>query len=110
LADVLAEEGVPVLWATSPHFRLDPSEGDDSSWSDFPDNDPARVDRLNELINANVRGREGFEVVDLAAWLYDVPRGEFNPELRSGAELTEAGAEQAVDWLAPQVLSSASGG
>jgi hypothetical protein len=108
LADVLAEEGVPVLWTTSPHLRLDPTENASTSWSDFADNDPERVDRLNELVNSTVRGRQGFEIADLAAWLYDVPRGEFNPDIRNGTELTEPGAEQAVDWLGPQILSAAS--
>jgi hypothetical protein len=106
LADVLAGDGTPVLWATSPHVRLDPSGGDSSSWTDFVDNDPARVDRLNELVNATVRPRRGFEVVDLGAWLYDVPRGEFNPDLREGTELTEEGAAQVAAWLTPQVLSA----
>jgi peptidoglycan/LPS O-acetylase OafA/YrhL len=104
LAEVLAGDGAPVLWATSPHVRLDPTDDGSSSWSDFMDNDPGRVDRLNELVDGTVRSRRGFEVVDLAAWLYDVPRGEFNPEVRTDTEFTEDGAEQAVTWLAPQLL------
>jgi hypothetical protein len=106
LADVLAGEGVPVLWTTSPHVRVDPSDNDASSWSDFVDNDPARVDRLNELVNSAVRSRGDFEVVDLAAWLYDVRRGEFNPDIRTDTTFTDEGAEQVVSWLAPQVLPS----
>ena len=45
-------------------------------------------------------------MVDLDAWLNDVPRGQFNPDMRKGAELTEPGATAAVGWLAPQVLSA----
>jgi hypothetical protein len=108
LADVLAETGKPVLWATYPHQRLDPDPDDPAqNWTDFDDNDPQRVDVLNELIYARVGGRRGFTVVDLDAWLNDGPQGQFNPELRNGAELTEAGATAAVTWLAPQVIDAA---
>jgi hypothetical protein len=104
-ADVLAEAGVPVLWATTPHVRLD-DEASGTKWPDFEDNDPQRIDRLNELIVANVGDRKGFEVVELEAWLYDVPRGEFNPELRNGSSFTESGAKSALGWLAPKILAA----
>jgi peptidoglycan/LPS O-acetylase OafA/YrhL len=106
LADVLAATGKPVLWATYPHQRLDDDPDDPAVWSDFDDNDPRRVDVLNELIYAQAGHRKGFTVVDLDAWLNDVPRGQFNPDMRKGAELTEQGAAAAVGWLAPQVLSA----
>jgi peptidoglycan/LPS O-acetylase OafA/YrhL len=107
LADVLAETGKPVLWATYPHQRLDPAPDDPAeSWTDFDDNDPRRVDVLNELIYDQVGHRKDFEVVDFDAWLNDVPRGQFNPDMRKGAELTDLGASTAIDWLAPQILSA----
>ncbi|HMG42039.1 MAG TPA: acyltransferase family protein [Acidimicrobiales bacterium] len=108
LADVLASKGVPVLWATYPHLRLTDPDQASSSWTDFDDNDPHRVDRLNELIESTVGNRDRFEVADLAAWLYEVPRGEFNEDIRVGTTFTEPGALQTVEtWLAPKVLSAA---
>jgi peptidoglycan/LPS O-acetylase OafA/YrhL len=108
LADVLAGTGKPVLWATYPHQRIDPDPDDPArSWTDFDDNDPRRVDVLNELIYTQAGIRKDIEVADLDAWLNDVPLGPFNPEMRDGAELTEQGATAAVAWLAPQVLSAA---
>lgn len=104
-ADVLAEAGVPVLWATTPHVRLD-DDASDTRWSDFSDNDPQRIDRLNELIVANVGDRDAFTIVELQAWLYDVPRGEFNSTLREASTFTEEGATSAVEWLVPQILSA----
>jgi hypothetical protein len=107
LADVLAGTGKPVLWATYPHQRIDGSPDDpDVVWSDFDDNDPRRIDELNELIHTNAGHRKGFTVVDLDAWLHDVPRGEFNAELREGPGLSELGAAQAVAWLVPQVIEA----
>jgi peptidoglycan/LPS O-acetylase OafA/YrhL len=108
LADVLAETGKPVLWATYPHQRIEPDPDDPSSaWSDFDDNDPRRVDVLNELIYTHAGYRKNFSVVDFDAWLNDQPRGQFDPEMRTGAELTEPGATAAVGWLAPQIVSAA---
>ena len=110
LADVLADKGIPVMWATYPHLRLTDDDRPSSSWTEFDDNDPSRVDRLNELIESTVGGRDDFEVVDLAAWLYDVPRGEFNSEIRVGATFTEPGAKETVGWLAPQILTTTGAG
>src|SRR5262249_49337931 len=104
LADTLADAGAPVLWATYPHVRLtDPKRpGDD--WERYDDNAPHRVDRLNELIQSTVGHRNHFQVIDLAAFLYQVPMGEFNPQIRTGSTFSEPGAQRLVgDWLAPQL-------
>ena len=105
LADRLAEPGVPVLWATVPHVRMPGADGD---WTRVPDNDPGRVERLNELIRSTVAGRDGFEVVDLQAGMQELPRGgEFSTDDRQdGKTLTEAGADRMAAWLAPRVLEA----
>jgi peptidoglycan/LPS O-acetylase OafA/YrhL len=109
LADVLAEPGVPVLWVTQPHERLTDPDDDSSDWTEFDDNDPYRVDRLNELVASVIRERDGFELVDLDSWLHDQARGEFNPGLRDAAGFTEEGAAQVTTWLGDQVVSAAGG-
>jgi peptidoglycan/LPS O-acetylase OafA/YrhL len=107
LADSVARAGVPVLWATSPHVRLAPGQGQDGYWSDIPDNDPARVDRFNEIIRHVVAGREDFTVVDLQAWAQRLPQGEFGVTNRSeGVGLTELGATRAAAWLTPEVFEA----
>jgi peptidoglycan/LPS O-acetylase OafA/YrhL len=105
LADVLADHRVPVLWLTVPHVRLD-DEDPSTHWPDFDDNDPRRVDRLNELIVGTIGDRAGFGVLDLDAFSHELPRGEFNPSYRSGATFTEPGATHAAAWLVPRVLST----
>jgi peptidoglycan/LPS O-acetylase OafA/YrhL len=108
LADVLSQAGAPVLWLTAPHLRLDPAPDDPStSWSQFDDNDPHRMDRLNSLIGAAIAGRSGFDRLDLNAWLYDGPGGQFNPDIRRGDVFTDDGAAEVVSWLAPQILDAA---
>jgi peptidoglycan/LPS O-acetylase OafA/YrhL len=105
LADRLAEPGVPVLWATVPHVRMPGADGD---WTRVADNDPRRVDRLNELIRRTVSGRDGFQIVDLQAGMQELPRGgEFSTDDRQdGKTLTAAGADRMAAWLAPRLLEA----
>ena len=105
LADELSDAGVPVLWATSPHVRLTPGGDLEGYWSDLVDNDPSRVDRLNDIIRRIVSRHDDATVVDLQSWAQRLPGGEFGPANRAeGRGLTEAGAVRAAAWLTPQVL------
>lgn len=108
LADRLAGHDVPVLWATYPHVRLAPGNDGEGDWTTVADNDPLRVERLNEIIHDTVAGRDGFSVIDLDAWTQDLPAGgAFGAEYRlEGRDLTEAGADAAVRWLVPEVLEA----
>ncbi|MGH9217229.1 MAG: acyltransferase family protein, partial [Acidimicrobiales bacterium] len=68
LADRLAAQDVPVLWATYPHVRLTPGNDGEGDWTTVADNDPLRVERLNQIIHDTVAGRDDFSVIDLDAW------------------------------------------
>jgi peptidoglycan/LPS O-acetylase OafA/YrhL len=105
LADVLDDAGVPVVWATSPHMRLAPAGDLEGDWTSVADNDPARIDRLNDLIREVVSGRENASVIDLGAWAQRLSRGEFAPNHRAeGRDLTESGAAGAVSWMVPELF------
>ena len=67
------------------------------------DNDPARVDRLNEIIRQVVSDRDDMSIVDLGAWAQRLPRGEFLPAQRAeGRDLTEDGATRpSAGWSPP---------
>ncbi len=108
LADRLAAQDVPVLWATYPNVRLAPGNDGDGDWTTVADNDPLRVERLNEIIHDTVAGRDDFSVIDLDAWTQDLPAGgAFNPEYRlEGRDFTAAGADAAARWLVPKVLEA----
>jgi peptidoglycan/LPS O-acetylase OafA/YrhL len=112
LADTLDDAGVPVIWATAPHVRVAPAgQGGEAGeaapdWTTVADNDPARVDRLNEIIRDVVADRDGNSVVDVGAWMQRLPRGEFAAAYRAeGGDLTEDGATRAVAWLVPELRS-----
>ncbi len=108
LADTLAGRDIPVLWATYPHVRLAPGNDGEGDWTTVADNDPLRVERLNEIIHDTVAGRDGFSVIDLDAWTQDLPAGgAFGADYRlEGRDLTEAGADAAARWLVPKVLDA----
>jgi hypothetical protein len=91
-----------------PHVRM---PGTDGNWTQVADNDPRRVDRLNELIRAAAAGRDGFQVVDLQAAMQQMPRGgEFSTDDRQdGKTLTAAGADRMAAWLAPRVIEALGG-
>jgi hypothetical protein len=106
VADTLEDAGVPVVWTTAPHVRLAPGGGADGDWTTVEANDPARVDRLNEIIRSVASPRDGATVVDLGVWAQRLPRGEFAPEFRAeGRDLTEDGASRAAAWLVPELRS-----
>ena len=107
LAGILAAEQVPVLWITAPVTNLvrpeDPSRGPE----DYPDNDPARVDRLNGILRDVVAGHEGMSVVDVHGWLRGMPGGETDPDLRvDGVHWSMSGSNELADWLVPRVFDA----
>jgi peptidoglycan/LPS O-acetylase OafA/YrhL len=110
LADTISEHGRQVVWTTALHVRLAPA-GQGADWTEVAANDPARVDRLNEIIRSVARDRRDVTLIDLDAWAQQLPRGgEFGTDHRAdGRDLTEAGADQAAAWLVPQLLDLAGG-
>jgi peptidoglycan/LPS O-acetylase OafA/YrhL len=109
IADVLASAGVPVVWATHPYIRMKDPHDPTVPWADMGENDPARVDRLNEIAGDVVADRPGFHVVDLQAWSRDLPGGQFAPEMTDGVHYTGQAARLLSGSLTPRVLAAAAG-
>jgi hypothetical protein len=110
LADVLATEGAPVLWASTTHARILRADELSRPWSSYVDNDPARADRLNEILAGVVGGRPDFRILDVAGWLRGVG-GETDPDYRAdGVHYTNRGADELAAWMAPQLLVAAAAG
>jgi peptidoglycan/LPS O-acetylase OafA/YrhL len=106
LADTLSVEGVPVLWSSASHVRIARPNDPGSDWADYPDNDPARVDRLNELIRAEIAGRPGFTILPVDEWMHQIPGGEFSTRYRAdGVHFTVTGSDEFAEWLVPNVLA-----
>jgi hypothetical protein len=108
LADILAAEQAPVLWTSAPRTQILRPEDPSRQWQDYPDNDPARVDRLNALVGEVVADRPGFSVVDVDGWLRAIPGGEDDRVLRvDGVHWFPEASDRLAGWLAPQVLAAA---
>ena len=77
--DALGAGGAKVLVVTQPH--MDP--GANQGFTDLPEADPARIDRLNELLARAVSLRPGIAtLVDFRSWLSKLPGGELDPTRR----------------------------
>jgi hypothetical protein len=106
--DTLAARGANVVLLTYPHFEA----GRDQGYTDLPESDPARVDRLNELLAEAAALRPGVAtILDLQAWLASQPGGELDPAKRSdGLHFYDEYAPAIAEWLAPQVEQLARNG
>jgi peptidoglycan/LPS O-acetylase OafA/YrhL len=108
MADILAAEGAPVLWASTTQAFMtradDPSRGPES----YVDNDPERAERLNEILVDTLANRPNFHLLDVAGWIRTIPGGQANPEYRAdGVHYTVRGADELAAWMAPQILLEA---
>jgi hypothetical protein len=96
---VAANDGREVVLLTAPHFH--------ASDANRPEDDPARVERFNELLLSAARGWDRVYVVDLGGRAS--PGGEYADvvdgiKIRAdGVHYSAAGAAWAANWLLPQV-------
>lgn len=104
--DQLISEGTLVIWLTHPAVRSFGPDGV-APKVPFPESDPARMTRLNELIFELETKRPGqVRVIDLAGYMRTLPNGELDPTYRpDGVHLSVEGAVNvARDWLAEELL------
>ncbi len=99
----LHEGGATVVWFTYPHIDLGKDETPPRS---YPVNDPARIDRQNEIIRDVARDRPWIRVIDLAAHAETFPGGELDTWYRpDGVHFSATGAERLFrEWLRGEVL------
>jgi len=93
--DILASRGATVAWLTSPY--LDRA-------SDF--NNPARIDRVNEIVLGLVERLPHQTVIDYQAWLGK--RGsKHDKEIRSdGVHIRKEQLQTVMNWLVPQLIAA----
>jgi peptidoglycan/LPS O-acetylase OafA/YrhL len=106
--DLLGSNGASVMVLTYPHFEAARDQG----YTDLPESDPARVDRLNELLRAAAAARPGVAtLVDFQAWLAARPGGELDPAKRTdGLHFRDDWVANIGTWLGPQVVDLARSG
>ncbi|UDY36461.1 acyltransferase family protein [Dermatobacter hominis] len=106
--DVLGSKGATVALVTYPHFDA----GQDQGFTGLPESEPARVDRLNEIIRHAASLRPGVTaVIDLQTWLASQPGGEVDPAKRQdGLHFLDSYLPTIGEWMGPQVLELARNG
>ncbi|HEX6423462.1 MAG TPA: hypothetical protein VFZ79_08285, partial [Acidimicrobiales bacterium] len=107
--NLLREQGLVVVWLLAPHIEVGRNEEPPPD-PPYPESDPARMDRLNEIIERVASEREGVAVVDLAGYVQSLPGGEMDPALRpDGVHFTPETAAEVAAWLGPELLAAVAG-
>lgn len=106
--DLLRSQGLRVVVLTNPPISL--GQGDPVPPArPFPESDPARMARLNEMWRAVASERAEVRVVDLAGYLARLPGGEMDPSLRpDGVHFSETTALKVAEWLGPAIIAASS--
>ena len=100
--DVLGASGAKVVLLTYPHFQA----GLDQGFTNLPESDPARVDRLNELLRQAAAARPGVAtVVDLQGWYAQQPPDQDRVRRPDGLHFTDEFAPTIGGWLGPQLVA-----
>ncbi len=100
--DLLGSTGARVQVLTQAHINA----GLDQGFSNLPESDPARIDRLNQILAEAVSLRPGVAaLVDLGRWQAEQPGGDLNTEARpDGLHYTDEYSRVMANWLAPELL------
>ncbi|MCX6526268.1 MAG: SGNH hydrolase domain-containing protein, partial [Actinobacteria bacterium] len=100
--DLLGSTGARVQVLTQAHINA----GLDQGFSNLPESDPARIDRLNQILAEAVSLRPGVAtLVDLGTWQAEQSGGDLNTEARpDGLHYTDEYSRVIATWLAPELL------
>jgi lysophospholipase L1-like esterase len=107
VVDLLAAEGVHVVWLTHPRIEVRDPATEQPPAEPYPESDPGRMERFNELVRELPAARPGkVEVLDLAGHLRTLPGGELDRRYRpDGVHLSAEGTLRlAHEWLRAQAL------
>jgi len=105
--DALASQGAKVVLLTHPQVRSGIIK---QLLGPFPEEDPARMRRLNQILVEVAATRPGVVVFDLAGHMAARPNGEIDlGERPDGIHWSVDGARTLLDWLTPQLLALLAG-
>ncbi|MEX2293325.1 MAG: acyltransferase family protein [Acidimicrobiales bacterium] len=100
---IAGSTGAPVVLLTAPYYRRPEQAGGDQ----WPENDPARANRVNDLLRATASRHPGVTVIELGA--HTSVGGRYTESIdgvrlrRDGVHYSAAGCAWMLPWLAPQL-------
>ncbi|HEX7097450.1 MAG TPA: SGNH/GDSL hydrolase family protein, partial [Acidimicrobiales bacterium] len=94
--ELLTSRGARMLWMLAAHQDRPLA----------PMTDPARIDRLNEIVADVAATVPNTSLVDYPSWLADVSSRLDRQLRRDGLHLSDDGIAEVVPWLADDVLGS----
>jgi len=104
-AELAHSTGARVLWLTSPDIDVPNPAGVNA----YPEEDPARMDRYNEMIQGLADELAYVDTADLATFVQDRPGGQFDTTFRpDGAHMILETAPDVVAFLAAAIVESTS--
>jgi hypothetical protein len=105
--DLLQRHVKVVVWLTSPRIQTDRAVPNPPP-TPWPENDPARMDRYNQIVREVATERPIVRVVELGAHLASLPGGELDNDLRpDGIHFSNETTKLIAPWIGEQVLAAA---
>ncbi|MEO2167157.1 MAG: SGNH hydrolase domain-containing protein [bacterium] len=105
--DMLSAKGALVVWLTHPVNEVRDLGSGDAPATSYPESDPLRMARLNDLIRELPESRpEKVQILDLAAYMRTLPGGELDKDYRpDGIHYSPEGTLRlAHDWLEAETV------
>ena len=103
-ADEMHATGARVLWLTHPDIDVPNPPGVDA----YPEEDPARMARYNDLIEQVADELDHVATDDLATFVRQRPGGQFDPEFRpDGSHMFLSVAPDVVDFIGAAIRRTA---
>jgi peptidoglycan/LPS O-acetylase OafA/YrhL len=105
--DTMTASGATVVWLTHPYIQAGIEEG---VAANAPENNPERMDRLNEIVREVVAVKSRALVLDLQAHMRSTPEGEMNfTERPDGIHWTPRTSSHLAPWLGATLVAIARG-
>jgi hypothetical protein len=107
LIETITSRGSSVVWLMEPHIRVGITEG---LKGPFPEEDPIRMDRFNQLVREVVAVEPRATVLDLEAEMRSLPEGEMSLADRpDGVHWSAPAAYALAPWLGGSLINVAHG-
>ncbi|MCC6226266.1 MAG: acyltransferase [Microthrixaceae bacterium] len=107
IADLVQGGGAGLVWLNAPNWNPVYTPANFMGRGPYPEADPARSVRYNEVLTATLAGRSRTQLLDLRGFLQSLPGGDLAPDVRAdGVHLTQAGTRTVAQWLVPQLIAT----